>query len=170
MDTYQLQLETGHFIIRQLLETEYNLYKSIRLEAIQTEPTMFRCTSPAESELTDVEWKERVRHPRTIFGLYKDYELIGMTSIVLLDEEEGYLGQSYIRKAYRGMGLSTLFYKARFARASKLGLKRLKISHRESNIISKAAIRRAGFTYSYRESVNWLDGTTEDVLYYVLEL
>ncbi|MBC9914532.1 GNAT family N-acetyltransferase [Chitinophaga varians] len=170
MDTYQLQLETGNYIIRQLLETEAQLYKKIRLEAIYTEPTMFRCTTPAESELTDAEWEERVRHPRAIFGLFKDDELIGMTSILLLNEEEAYLGQSFIRNEYRGIGLSSLFYRIRFAWASKWALKRLTISHRESNNISKAAIRRAGFSYSYRESVNWLDGTTEDVIYYMLEL
>jgi hypothetical protein len=48
-------------------------------------------------------------------------------------------------------------------------LKRLKVSHRESNTISKAANQRFGFKYSYRESVKWLDGTTEDALYYILD-
>ena len=67
------------------------------------------------------------------------------------------------------MGLSTLLYKIRMAWASKLQLKQLKVSHRESNTISKAANQRAGFKYSYRASATWLDGTTEDVLYYVID-
>jgi hypothetical protein len=48
--------------------------------------------------------------------------------------------------------------------------KRLSVSHRESNIASKAANQHFGFRYSHREACNCLDGTTEDVLYYVLDL
>ena len=170
MDIDQLQIEMGAFKIRRLHESEAHLYKSIRLEAIQTEPAMFRSSIPAEVDLTDAEWQERVKYPRAVFGLFENDHIIGMTSILLTNEREAYLGQSYIRKDYRGMGLSTLLYKIRMAWASKLQLKQLKVSHRESNTISKAANQRYGFKYSYRESANWLDGTTEDVLYYVLEL
>ena len=131
---------------------------------------MFRCSVPAEADFTDAEWQERIKYPRAVFGLFENDQMIGMTSILLLNEREGYLGQSYIRKEYRGLGLSVLLYKIRMAWASKLQLKQLKVSHRESNTISKAANQRSGFKYSYRESANWLDGTTEDVLYYVLEL
>jgi RimJ/RimL family protein N-acetyltransferase len=170
MDSYQLRLETRTFNIRRLLEEEALLYKSIRLEAIQTAPAMFRKSALEETALTDKEWQERIGYPRTVFGLFEDDRLIGMTSILLLNNEEALLGQSYIRNEYRGIGLSALLYKIRMSWASKLQLKRLKVSHRESNIISKAAILRSGFKYSYRESANWRDGTTEDVLYYVLEL
>ena len=170
MDADQLQIDMGIYCIRKLDENESQLYKKIRLEAIQTESTMFRCNTPAEADLTDAQWQERIKHPRAVFGLFENDTLIGMTSILLLNDKEGYLGQSYIRKSYRGLGLSVLLYKARLAWASRLQLKQLKVSHRESNTISKAAIQRSGFTYSYQEPANWLDGTTEAVLYYVLEL
>lgn len=170
MDKEQLQIEMGVFNIRQLHKNEARLYKSIRLEAIQSEPAMFRCSTPAEADLTDAQWQERIKDPRAVFGLFENDKLIGMTSILLLNDKEGYLGQSYIRKEYRGLGLSALLYKIRMAWASKLQLKQLKVSHRDRNTISKAAILHSGFRYSYREKVNWLDGTTEDVLYYVLEL
>ena len=170
MDKEQLQIGMGIFNIRQLGENEASLYKAIRLEAIQKEPAMFRCSTPAEADLTDAQWQDRIKHPRAVFGLFENDNLIGMTSILLLNDKEGYLGQSYIRKEYRGLGLSALLYKIRTAWASNLQLKQLKVSHRERNTISKAAILRSGFKYSYRESVNWLDGTTEDVLYYVLDV
>ena len=170
MDIDQLQIEMGSYKIRQLEESEAHLYKSIRLEAIRTEPARFRCSTPAEADLTTAQWQERIKYPRFVFGLFKNDQIIGMTSILLLKEREGYLGQSYIRKEYRGLGLSVLLYKIRLACASRLQLKQWKVSHRESNTISKAANQRAGFRYSYRESASWLDGTTEDVLYYVLEL
>ena len=160
----------GVFKIRQLHENEAHLYKAIRLEAIQREPAMFRCSTPVEADLTDAQWQERIKYPRAVLGLFENKNLIGMTSILLLNDKEGYFGQSYIRKEYRGLGLSALLYKIRMAWASKLQLKQLKVSHRESNTISKAAILRSGFTYSYQEKVNWLDGTTEDVLYYILDV
>ncbi|ASZ12489.1 GNAT family N-acetyltransferase [Chitinophaga pendula] len=170
MENTQSQSGKDTYNIRPLHDHEAHLYKSIRLEAIHTEPAMFRCSTPAEAELTDAEWQERVKYPRTVFGLFLNDELIGMTSILLLNEEEGYLGQSYIKKEHRGVGLAALLYKVRMEWASKLHLKRLSVSHRESNLISKAANQRSGFKYSHRETADWLDGTREDVLYYVLEL
>jgi hypothetical protein len=73
----------GIFNIRRQRENDAHLYKSIRLEAIQTEPAMFRCSIPAESDLTDAEWQEQVKYPRAVFDLFEHKKLIGMTSILL---------------------------------------------------------------------------------------
>nr|WP_199156554.1 GNAT family N-acetyltransferase [Pedobacter sp. ASV2] len=170
MKEHHLPGESGVFNIRQLLISEAILYKSLRLEAINAEPAMFRCTDPPEAELTDSEWKVRIKYPRLVFGLFEHDQPIGMTSILFLNEAEAYLGQSYIRKEYRGLGLSALLYKARMESAVGLQLKRLTVSHRKSNSISKAANQRAGFIFTHLETVNWLDGTTEDALYYALDL
>lgn len=115
MKVRQLNFKSGIYTIRQLLENEANLYKTMRLEAIQTEPSMFRCTTPAEADLTDAQWLERIKDPRAVFGLFANDELVGMTSILLLNEEDRYMGQSYIQKEHRGKGLSALFYKIRMA-------------------------------------------------------
>lgn len=170
MNKHLLQIEKGNYKIRQLGEDEALFYKSMRLEAIQIEPAMFRSSTPAEADLTDDEWRERIKHPRAVFVLFDDDKPIGMTSILLLSDKEGYLGQSYIKKEYRGMGLAALLYQARMSWAAQQHLESLTVSHRESNAISKAANQRLGFNYTHREPVNWLDGTTEDVLYYVLWL
>lgn len=45
MNIQQLELETGIYRIRRLRNEEFHLYKSIRLEAIQSEPATFRCTT-----------------------------------------------------------------------------------------------------------------------------
>ncbi|RFS26756.1 GNAT family N-acetyltransferase [Chitinophaga silvatica] len=170
MDHFQSQVKSGTYSIRQLNPNEAQLYKAIRLEAIRTEPSMFRCSTPAEEDLSDAQWQERVVSPRSVFGLYENDTIIGMTSILLLNEQEAFLGQSYIRKEFRGKGLASLFYKVRLEFAYGLNLKRLTVSHRANNTISKAANQRAGFQFSYREPAEWLDGTNDDVLYYVLEL
>ena len=84
MDIDQLQIEIGAFKIRRLHESEAQLYKSIRLEAIRTEPAMFRPSIPAEADLTDAEWQERVKYPRAVFVLFENDHIIGMTSIQAL--------------------------------------------------------------------------------------
>jgi hypothetical protein len=62
MEKDQLQIEMGAYKIRQLHESEALLYKSMRLEAIQTEPAMFRCSTPAEADLKDAQWQERIKY------------------------------------------------------------------------------------------------------------
>ncbi|MBO9690526.1 GNAT family N-acetyltransferase [Chryseobacterium sp.] len=170
MEDKQLQLEKGDFKIRQLKENEAQLYKAMRLEAIKTEPAMFRVSNPPEAELTDIEWEQRIKNPRLVYGLFKNNQPIGMTSMLLLNPEEAYLGQSYIKKEFRGQGLSSLLYQIRMQSAYQLGLRRLSVSHRKSNLASKAANQRMGFIFTHEENMSWLDGTTEDVLYYLLDL
>ncbi|MBC9928841.1 GNAT family N-acetyltransferase [Chitinophaga qingshengii] len=156
--------------IRQLQENELPLYKSMRLEALRLESSMFRRPHAEEAALPDATWLERLTHPGAVFGLFENDTIIGITGVRLLDGQVGYLGQSYIRKEYRGRGLSAMLYQARIAWAKKMQLKQLQVGHRENNLVSKAAIQRYGFTYSHREPSNWPDGSTEDVLYYVLDL
>lgn len=170
MEERNFSVESGIYAIRQLEESEFLLYKNMRLEALNVEPAMFRVTVPPETEITDNEWQERIKEPRAVFGLYAEDVLIGITSIILLDHEEAYLGQSYIKKAHRGKGLSSLFYKIRMDWALAKHLKRIRVSHRESNLASKAANQKFGFRYTHTEPCKWQDGHSEDVLYYVLDL
>jgi len=165
-----MQSSTHEYTIRQLNEEEWPTYKQFRLEALTVEPAMFRITNPLETSLTDDEWQERIKHPRAVFVLEDNTGIVGMTSIILQNEQEAYLGQSYIKKEHRGKGLSTLLYDARMAWANNLELDRLQTSHRETNVVSKAANQRLGFKYTHRESVHWNDGAVEDVLYYTLDL
>lgn len=170
MDDTALKISLHEYHIRQFNTDEWPLYKQLRLEALKLEPSMFRVTIPPETELSDAGWAERINETRAVFGLYHNNTLIGVTSILLLNDEEAYLGQSYIQKEYRGKGLSSLFYKIRLSWASLKQLKRLSISHRKSNAASKAANQRFGFRYTHTTPCTWQDGQSEDVLYYVLDL
>ncbi|GAA0886168.1 hypothetical protein GCM10009120_47670 [Sphingobacterium siyangense subsp. cladoniae] len=165
-----LAFQSGSFHIRQLTESESPLYKAMRVESIQTEPTLFRQSTPPEIELSDRDWAERIRYPRIVFGLFENEKMIGITSMLLLNKEEAYFGQSFIQPQYRKLGLSSLLYKIRMVWAIENQLRKLTISHREINMISKAAIRKAGFHYSHKELVQWLDGTSGYSMYYSLLL
>lgn len=114
MHVGMLQFGSGIYHIRQLLPAEGALYKTMRLEALQQEPAMFRSKYPPEITLTDEQWQQQVADAdKAVFGLFAGDEMIGVTRIILQGEqgEEGYPGQSYIRKAYRGHRPSDLLYK-----------------------------------------------------------
>jgi RimJ/RimL family protein N-acetyltransferase len=161
------------YSIRRFSANEWEQYKAIRLEALSLEPGMFGNSHALEAAFTDQEWQEGLSgEGRYRFGLHAGDELIGLTAFVISQDNltEAYMTQSYIKKEHRGKGLSRLLYDTRLASARDLGIKRLIIGHRESNIASKAANQRYGFKYTHSESRLWPDGTTEDMCYYELLL
>ena len=159
--------------IRRFLPHEAGAYKAIRLEALALDRGMFGNSYETEAAFDDAHWGDRLRNPDVAcFGLFDGEALIGLTSI-LRDAErraEAYMTQSYIRKAYRGRGLSAMLYEARIGWAREVGIARLLIGHRERNAASAAAIRRYGFAFSHCVSRQWPDGATEDMIYYTLDL
>jgi GNAT superfamily N-acetyltransferase len=162
-----------NYSIRQFQPAEAEIYKAIRLEALQNEPGFFGNSHATEEAFEQASWRDRLENPFIgNFGLYADNELIGLTSIVRDKDKpsEAYMTQSYIRKPFRGQGLSRMLYEARLAWAKAHGIFHLIIGHRESNITSKRANQHYGFQYSHKVPRNWPDGTTEDMLYYTLEL
>lgn len=160
------------YSIRQFNADDAEQYKAMRLEALQLEKGKFGNSYEFEAAFPDAHWRERVNNPLgACFGLYYGSELIGITGIIVMDKPlEAYMTQSYIRAPFRGKGLSKMLYEARFGWASVHGIKTLRIGHRRSNLVSKAANQRYGFQYTHAEARNWPDGASEDMLYYKLEL
>lgn len=162
-----------NYTIRLFSPTEVAAYKAIRLEALLQEPGVYGNSYAMEAAMPAEDWADRVINPlHGRFGLYHDAELIGLTGIIINKDkrDEAYMTQSYIRKPYRGRGLSKMLYDARLQWARERGVKRLEISHKESNTASKVANQKYGFTYTRRETRNWPDGSTEDNLVYELFL
>lgn len=162
------------YSIRIFLPADIELYKAMRLEALQLEPRMFSSNYEREAAFSGEQWMARIEGAKSAcFGLFYGDELIGLTGIVIDwdDDSLAHMTQSYIRSDHRGKGLSRLLYEARLQWASaKPGLKTLRIGHRESNIISKSANQHFGFNYAYREPLVWPDGIAEDILYYHLQI
>lgn len=102
------------------------------------------------------------------FGLYHGDECIGLTGVVEHKDnpQDTLLIASYIRKEHRGKGLSRMLYEARIVWAKENGYKRAIISHRASNVASKAANQKHGFVYTHAERKIWPDGIADDQLFY----
>jgi GNAT superfamily N-acetyltransferase len=161
------------YSIRSFLPEEADAYKAMRLEALQTDASMFGSSYARESAFTEEQWLERIINPNAgCMGLYCNDELIGITGVMIDSErpDVAQMTQSYIRKAYRGKGLYEMLYKTRIAWARERKVRCIEVGHRAGNTVVEAACRRFGFKHIRNEARTWPDGLADDILYYELVL
>jgi len=115
--------QDSSYTICQLFQEDVEIYKAMRLEALQLEAGVFGSSYTHEIAFTNEQWLARLKGENiACFGLFYQHELVGITGIVIDwdDKELAHMVQSYIRKAHRGCGLSRLYYDARLQWARKL--------------------------------------------------
>lgn len=160
--------------MHQFHSDDWPLFKKLRLEALLTDPGVFGAFYQQESLRSDDEWKSRLCDvEKAYFGLFtENNECIGLTGIAKQkdDPQTAILVASYIRRGYRGQGLSSLLYKSRLQWAKNNDVKKTIISHREGNQTSKSANQHFGFTYTHTENVIWPDGEQAPNVFYKLML
>lgn len=161
------------YTLRRFLPDDWQDYRAIRLEALQTESHFFGTGYEEELNETEEQWRKRLSHSiGAYWGLFYETECVGLTGIWPRQKENDtlLLRSSYIRSQHRGMGLSGLFYTARIEWAKAHGYKRLVVYHREGNEASKAANQKFGFRYTHTESMDWPDGSADGHICYELRL
>lgn len=161
------------YTLRRLLPSQWEDYKSIRLEALKTNPEMFGSNYAKEATYSQSDWVSFLENDsRAMFALYHATSLIGLSGVTLKkdDATTAVLFASFIQLSHREKGLSKLFYQARIDWARQKKCRLIIVSHRIGNILSKAANQRFGFKYTHTEEVNWPDGVRADELVYSLEL
>ena len=169
----QLGPQRELFSIRQLGSEDLNIFKSIRLEALQKEPQFFGSNFERESGFTDQDWLSALTDKsRAYFALSADKLVVGVTGIFKNEQNpsQAILIASYIRSEYRRMGGSDLLYRARLNWARDNGFSEVIVSHRASNDASKRSNQKHGFQYSHSAPHVWNDGIAEDEVSYVLQL
>lgn len=162
-----------HYKLKRFYASEWESYKTIRLEALTTNPELFGSSYVNELTYSREKWISLLENEsRAIFALYHLDKLIGLTGVVLNrnNSSEAILISSFIQKLYRGMGLSKLFFQARIDWARQKNCSVIVVSHRIGNEASKAANQRFGFSYTHSEETIWPDGTKADELMYELRL
>jgi RimJ/RimL family protein N-acetyltransferase len=155
---------------------DWQMYKAIRLHALQSDPKSFGSPYAKEKSRPDDMWREGVsRADVAIFGVYHYGDLIGMTGAALLADADGgktvKLWGSWLEPSWRGKGVSEKMYEARlnWARAQP-DVRRVIVSHRESNIASKKANQKHGFIPTHQDDRDWPDGAIEPEVFYELVL
>lgn len=162
--------------IRALEPEDWEAFRDLRLIALETDPTMFGSTYERESAFDEATWRDRVsRRGKEMFGLYDGDNMIGLTGIITDPELDGgntaMLVASFLLPKYRGLGLSTMFFEARFAWAKRYpNINKIVASVRATNNPSQRAVERNGFKEVARISRIWPDGTAGDQVDYVLRL
>jgi len=153
---------------------DWQVFKAIRLEALQNEPHFLGGEYIVESAMTDEEWKARLADPHTqaYWALYDGDKCVGLTGAVFYKEDPEAIVfiASYLPQAYRGRNLSALYYQARIAWAKNEGYKVARISHRAGNDASRGANQKFGFRYTHTEKLIWHDGSETEELFYTLTL
>jgi len=164
------------FAIRKFTEDDWRTFSEIRLLALRTDPGVFASNFDQESQLSEVEWRKQLADTNSaVFGVFDGDTPIGMTAISVdrndPSKKTAILWGSWLRPDSRGQGLSTILYSARIGWAAAYpNIERIIVSHRASNLFSKAANQKFGFVETNRSERVWPDGKTEHELHYVLTL
>lgn len=138
-------------------------FKAIRLQAVGDRPDVFLSSYETTLAQPDNYWIDTLTSlDGAVFGLYDGATIIGLTGVFRYREspqDTAILGMSYIDPAYRGRGLSRMFYEARinWARAQD-GIIRVIVSHRAGNDASRAANQAFGFVSTGQSTKIYGDG------------
>lgn len=162
------------FSIGQFQPDDWPTFKALRLESLLEEPAVFGGIYQEEVLRSENEWKIRLSDTgKAYFGLFTESnECIGLTGMAKHNDTQqvATLVASYIRKDYRGIGLSSLLYRIRLEWAKNNGVKKLIVSHRDGNFASKSANQHFGFSFTHSENAIWPDGKEALNLFYELNL
>jgi len=163
--------------VRLFRPDEWALYKNIRLRALQTDPQVFSATYARAAAEPDSHWQAGLSDPDTvgIFGVFDQADLIGMTGIAVLRDDPSRaaakLWGSWLVPAARGRGFSVPMYQARLDWARRHPtVRRIIVSHRQSNTASMRANQKHGFVRTHAEDHLWPDGVSEPHVFYELRL
>ncbi len=162
--------------IRLLSPADWQLYRLIRLQALQTDPRSFGSNFTRENAFTNQEWQDRLTDPDVgLFGLFISPDIIGMTGIGIKRDDPSkrwaQLWGSWITPTHRGCGYSNLLYTTRLdlARAHPT-IEWIEVSHSDGNEASRRANQRHGFVFTHRAPYAWADGGNEDEIFYQLRV
>lgn len=160
--------------IRPLTAGEWQAYKAIRLKALDSDPKFFGESLEEAKARPDEKWQAHLSEPaRVVFGVFHNDALIGMTGIVVDQEDPtgatARLWGSWLEPAWRGKGLARKMYETRINWAkAQPGIRRVTVSHRKSNAVSKRANQRFGFKFTHAAERIWPGNQKETELFYEL--
>ena len=162
--------------IRQIDENDWQEFREVRLKALQSDAQAFGSHYEREVLFSKQKWIEWVsRTNQGIFLIYDADKPIGTTGIYIpqdtVTKTTAVLWGSWLESDYRRKGISDLMYKTRIDWAKQQPeIRRIEVSHRESNVASKYANQKHGFKLLKTEDKVWHDGISEKDVIYELKL
>ena len=166
----------NEFKVKRFNLQDWEDQKLIRLESLVEHPEYF-CPSRDETKFSEQDWKQRIQSPNSAgFGLFDPKgNIIGLTAIVREGNDSkstrAQLVSSYIRKKYRGRGLSQLLYKSRIEWAKDQGdIDTLIVEFAEDNLASQRACDKFDFKMVESKDETWGNNELKKCLVYQLKL
>lgn len=161
--------------IRQLTETDWQVFSEIRLKALKADPSVFGSNYDAESKFTETDWRKWFDPDYTaLFMIFDGQTPVGMTGISVSRDDPtnktAIMWGSWLEPHMRGKGLSGMIYESRinWAKAHPT-IERIIVSHRASNLSSKYANQKHGFSLTGITERVWQDGIREEEFHYELK-
>lgn len=167
-------MEHADIDIRPFAPGEWALYKAIRLKALENDPLVFGSSFAEEKTLPDEKWQQDLVNPDgAVFGVFRNGNLIGMTGIAVdrsdPAKQTAKLWGSWLEPEWRAKGLSRKMYEKRLAWAkAHPTVKRVIVSHRKTNAVSKRANQRHGFRFTHAAERVWHGGHKDTEFFYEL--
>ena len=128
-------------------------WRSVRLEALESDPEAFGASVEAHRKLTDEEIASRVAYDEAnkfVAGAFDGGELVGTAGFVrepgLKERHKGFIWGVYVRADHRGHGVGRRMMALLLERARKIdGLEQINISVATTQIAAAALYRSLGF-------------------------
>lgn len=99
--------------VRRIGSNEVELFKRIRLEALQLEPASFASSYEDWTKLSDDEWRRRLESP--VFVAFLNEEPVGITGLLRQSASKmahrATIAMVYVRAGLRGKGLPRIFWR-----------------------------------------------------------
>ncbi|WKL23716.1 GNAT family N-acetyltransferase (plasmid) [Agrobacterium tumefaciens] len=134
-------------LIRQISLADIEDFRRIRLESLQREPDAFASTFEEWSAFADVDWRQRMDRP--MFVAFDTNEPVGLMSLKRFEQPKmrhrAVLGMVYVRKSFRGSGVSTSLLDAAFKYAGAEQISQIELAVREDNRSALNFYRNQGF-------------------------
>lgn len=158
--------------IKQLTESDWRELSAVRLRALQTDPSVFGSNYESESKLDETDWRKWFDPAGTaIFMIFDGTRGVGMTCISVYRDDPtnrtAIMWGSWLEPDMRGHGLSGMMYDARIKWAEQHPtIEKIIVSHRASNLASKHANQKHGFSPTHVSERVWPDGTRDEEFHY----
>ncbi|MFO8671962.1 GNAT family N-acetyltransferase [Legionella pneumophila serogroup 1] len=133
--------------IRQLLDTDWEVWKNIRLEALNNSPESYASSYEEELQWTNADFQSGLSQGY-VLGAFVDELLVSCAGFYILNslktKHRGVLWGIYTRTEYRGKGIATAVVQTLIQHA-KTCVTQLHLSCVTSNFAASAFYQKQGF-------------------------
>jgi RimJ/RimL family protein N-acetyltransferase len=168
---------TNSIYVKILTPDDWEAYRDLWLEALQEEQWAFSVSyEQKKASFTEEKWRAscQVPHHTQSFMLMDGDYPAGLAGVKISKSDPTgktiVLLRNYIRKDYRGRGLSDYFYRLSFRWGMDEGFSKAEAIYRQNNIPAQKAGQKWGFVYDHTVTGKIFNGEPDDVIYYKLQL